>query len=114
MTFRESMDTWLCGIKDIVDAFMTLTLAVRQSCVAARCRVALHQPADKSAPCFWSLSEAVEDMGTGIFITSVFKENGIVSNYVPALIFVVSCAISFCSGTSWFVILPPSPSSREG
>ncbi|KAI9004317.1 Na+/H+ antiporter family protein [Hyaloraphidium curvatum] len=76
MTFREAINTWLQGIRGIIEALLVLILA-------------------------WSISGAIDDLGTATWIVSAASGGGLDYRGLPALIFVLCCLISFCTGTSW-------------
>lgn len=75
MTFEVSMNTLVDGVRSIVEPILTLILA-------------------------WSVGSAVSKLGTTDFIVSSLR-GSLPVGAVPALVFISSCLISFCTGTSW-------------
>ena len=75
LSINESMDALIQGFKSMIVAFSILILA-------------------------WTIGGITEDLGTGAYVTGIMEGNYPVWA-VPATIFVVSCLISFSTGTSW-------------
>ena len=48
----------------------------------------------------WSVGSAVDNLGTADFIVSGLK-GSLDARTIPTLVFLCSCLISFCTGTSW-------------
>ena len=48
----------------------------------------------------WVLSSFIEQIGTGVFLSS-FIGKQVAIYWLPALIFLLSCCISFTTGSSW-------------
>lgn len=76
MSFSESILTWIQGIRGIVEAVLVLILA-------------------------WSISAAINDMGTATWIVSALSGGGLDYRGLPSLIFLLCCIMSFCTGSSW-------------
>ena len=58
----------------------------------------------------WTLKSMTDSLGATVFVSEVMKNTaGHFMNLVPALVFVVGCALAFATGTSWgtFGILIP-------
>ncbi|KAI9002475.1 Na+/H+ antiporter family-domain-containing protein [Hyaloraphidium curvatum] len=75
LTLKESVQGWLQGIRSMIEALMVLIMA-------------------------WAISNAIEDLGTATFIVSA-AQGGIDWRGLPALIFLLCCIMSFCTGSSW-------------
>ncbi len=75
MTFKESMDTFIDGMK-----LMTLTAAILLMA--------------------WSLGQVTKDMGLANFLVEVLGES-IPAWILPITIFVLGMVVSFATGTSW-------------
>ncbi len=74
-TVGEAIDTWVEGMKSLVITGVILLLA-------------------------WSLSSVIKELGTATFLTSALKD-GIPSELLPSIIFVLGSIISFATGTSY-------------
>ena len=48
----------------------------------------------------WTIGTVVSDMSTGQYLASLTK-GGFPTELLPALVFILSCAMSFATGTSW-------------
>lgn len=72
---QDTMDHMLDGVKGMMPPIVILILA-------------------------WVLAQLTEDLNTAGFITSLFGE-GFSPIYLPALVFLLSAAISFATGSSW-------------
>ena len=85
LTFKECMDAIPEGFKAMVPAIMILA-------------------------CAWTLKTMTDSLGAKIFIAE-FVRNGAQSfvNFLPAIVFLIGCGLSFATGTSWgtFGILIP-------
>ncbi|KAI9293953.1 hypothetical protein K502DRAFT_325080, partial [Neoconidiobolus thromboides FSU 785] len=75
MSFQLSIAIFLHGIKDIVEPLLILILA-------------------------WSIGIAFADLGAATFIVSSLSTT-LDPHAVPVLVFIISCIISFTTGTSW-------------
>ena len=85
MKFKEMMDCIPEGFKAMVPAIMILTFA-------------------------WSLKAMTDSLGAGEFVAAVVKSSAAgFQLFLPAIIFVIGCFLSFATGTSWgtFGILIP-------
>ena len=75
LSFDATMDAWLDGVKDMMIACLVLVLA-------------------------WSLGGICEELGTAQYLTTLVGA-WVSPALVPAVIFVLSAAMSFATGTSW-------------
>lgn len=75
MNLGEIMDAWFLGIRSMFLAVVILTLA-------------------------WSIGSVTQDIKTADFIISVISDK-IAPHWLPVLVFIVSAATSFSTGTSW-------------
>jgi Na+/H+ antiporter NhaC len=75
MTIRESMIAFVNGVKDITEALLVLTLA-------------------------WGISSAFKALGVPDFIVGGLGDS-LSSALLPSIVFLLSCLISFATGTSW-------------
>jgi len=85
MKFTDCMACIPEGFKAMVPAIMILTFA-------------------------WSLKAMTDSLGATVFVDTTVKSfAGGLMNFLPAIIFVIGCAIAFATGTSWgtFGILIP-------
>ena len=85
MKFTDCMSCIPEGFKAMVPAIMILTFA-------------------------WSLKAMTDSLGATVFVDTTVKSfAGGLMNFLPAIIFVIGCAIAFATGTSWgtFGILIP-------
>ena len=85
MKFRDCMACIPEGFKAMVPAIMILTFA-------------------------WSLKAMTDSLGATVFVDTAVKSfAGGLMSFLPAIIFVIGCAIAFATGTSWgtFGILIP-------
>ena len=85
LSFHECMECIPEGFKSMVSAILILTFA-------------------------WTLKSMTDSLGATVFVSEVMKNTaGHFMNLVPALVFVVGCALAFATGTSWgtFGILIP-------
>lgn len=85
MKFTDCMACIPEGFKAMVPAIMILTFA-------------------------WSLKAMTDSLGATVFVDATVKSfAGGLMNFLPAIIFVIGCAIAFATGTSWgtFGILIP-------
>lgn len=82
-TLGQGMDHYITGMKGMYGTAIILVLA-------------------------WSMSSVTKDLGTAKYVESCFKES-ISPAWVPALLFIFGCIISFATGTSYgtFAILIP-------
>ncbi len=72
---KEAIEAWVGGMKSMIIAVVILVLA-------------------------WSLGAVTEDLGTASYLAQVL-EGQISLQLLPALVFVVSAAMAFATGTSW-------------
>ena len=85
LSFKEIMDSLPEGFKSMVPAILILTFA-------------------------WSLKAMTDSLGAKQFVESVVKGSaGSFQSFLPAIIFLIACFLSFATGTSWgtFGILIP-------
>ena len=85
LKFSECMDCIPEGFKAMVPAILILTFA-------------------------WTLNGMTDSLGATVFVDTTVKSfAGALMNFLPAIIFVIGCAIAFATGTSWgtFGILIP-------
>ncbi|TQQ84964.1 Na+/H+ antiporter NhaC family protein [Peptacetobacter hominis] len=85
LSFKKCMECIPEGFKSMVPAIMILTFA-------------------------WALKAMTDSLGAAVFVEGIMKTyaQGL-SNFLPAIIFVVGCFLAFATGTSWgtFGILIP-------
>lgn len=85
LNFNELMESVASGFKSMVPAILILIFA-------------------------WSLSEITVLLGVNQFVSGVFKGSvSMLSNFLPAIVFLVSVGLAFATGTSWGtmgIILP--------
>lgn len=85
LSFRDCMDCIPEGFKAMVPAILILTFA-------------------------WTLKAMTDSLGADVFVATAMKSvAGGLLNFLPAIIFLVGCALAFATGTSWgtFGILIP-------
>ena len=84
ISFRDAMDCIPKGLTAMVPAILILTMAT-------------------------ALKNMTGLLGSDLFVSTALADAGALHNFLPAIIFVVACAISFSTGTSWgtFGILIP-------
>ena len=75
LSVRECIDAWLGGVKAMMIAMVILTLA-------------------------WSLGAVTKDVGTAGYLSGLLSGN-LPLFLLPALVFIVSGAMAFATGTSW-------------
>ncbi|GMH36620.1 hypothetical protein BSKO_04493 [Bryopsis sp. KO-2023] len=75
MSWRESFDAWVEGIKNLTGAILILIMA-------------------------WTIGSAFTDAGVGEYVADAISEN-VDHRAIPALTFVIAAVISFATGTSW-------------
>lgn len=75
LTFQEAIEAWVKGAKALIMALMVLMLA-------------------------WGIGSVCKDLGTAQYIVDQVKDH-IRAEYLPSLIFLISCVIAFATGTSW-------------
>ena len=75
LTVSETMDAWFAGLKSVLFVMIILTLA-------------------------WSLAAIAEDLMTANYLVAVLGDS-LKPEYLPAILFVLSAAVSFSVGTSW-------------
>ena len=90
MTVKESADAIIDGMKSMVPALIILTMAWTIGSII------------KSSP-------ADGGLGLSSYLSEVVVEGGFPLNLIPMVVFVLSCVISFSTGTSWgtFAIMIP-------
>ena len=74
-SFQHIYETWLKGFTDLCEVCIILVLA-------------------------WGLGSVINDIGTADYIISLVGDKA-PAEIFPAVIFIVSCLISFATGTSW-------------
>ncbi len=85
MSFSEMMGMLPEGFKAMVPAILILT-------------------------CAWSLKAMTDSLGAGAYVASAVKSSAqSFQSFLPAIVFLIGCFISFATGTSWgtFGILIP-------
>lgn len=84
LSFKASMLCIPDGFKAMVPAILILTLA-------------------------WTLNLMTSTLGSEEYVSSILKNAGGLKMFLPAIVFVIACFISFATGTSWgtFGILIP-------
>lgn len=84
LSFKASMLCIPDGFKAMVPAILILTLA-------------------------WTLNLMTSTLGSEAYVSSILKNAGGLKMFLPAIVFVIACFISFATGTSWgtFGILIP-------
>jgi Na+/H+ antiporter NhaC len=75
LSVKESMELLIEGLKSMLPAVVILVLA-------------------------WSLAAVIDELYTSTFIISIIPENANVL-WLPAVIFIVSAAVAFSTGSSW-------------
>ncbi len=75
LTLRDTLEAWVAGMKAMVIAIVILVLA-------------------------WSLGAVTQQLGTAAFLAQLL-EGQVALPLMPALVFVVSAAMAFATGTSW-------------
>jgi tetracycline resistance efflux pump len=77
MSFREFMDCFAEGFKAMVPAMLILTLA-------------------------WSLGSTTKyNLGSTDFVRNMLSSADTLKNFLPLILFLIACGISFSTGTSW-------------
>ena len=77
VTFREFMDCFADGFKAMVPAMLILTLA-------------------------WSLGSTTKyNLGSTDFVRNMLAGADTLKNFLPLILFLIACGISFSTGTSW-------------
>ena len=85
LSFREMMESIPEGFKSMVPAILILTFA-------------------------WSLKAMTDSLGAKQYVEALVKESaGGFKSFLPAIVFLIGCGLSFATGTSWgtFGILIP-------
>ena len=85
LTFEKCMACLPEGFKAMVPAILILTFA-------------------------WTLKSMTDDLAAGAFVAEIVKGSAVgLMNFLPAIIFLIGCLLSFATGTSWgtFGILIP-------
>ncbi len=75
LTIGETVDAWYAGLKSVLFVMIILTLA-------------------------WSLAAIAVDLNTAGYLVSVLGD-ALRPEFLPAILFVLSAAVSFAVGTSW-------------
>jgi len=75
LTFSETMDAWVAGLKSMLAAVVILVLA-------------------------WTLAAITEELGTGDYLLEVLEDR-ISLPLLPSLIFLLAAATAFATGSSW-------------
>lgn len=77
LTFKEFVDTFIQGLKDMLSTLLVLLLA-------------------------WSLGTMSTDLlGTGLYISSIIEQFSIPPLYIPCLIFLLAMLLTFSLGNAW-------------
>ncbi len=84
VSFKECMDAVPTGFKIMVPSILITMFA-------------------------WTIKACTDSLGSTIFVESIMASVGGFSSFLPALVFLIACGISFATGTSWgtFGILIP-------
>ena len=84
INFKDCMSSLPEGFKSMVPAILILTFA-------------------------WTLKAMTDSLGSTEFVQRIMESAGSITWFLPALIFLIACVISFATGTSWgtFGILIP-------
>lgn len=85
LPFKDTMSCLSEGFKSMVPAIMILSLA-------------------------WTLKAMTDSLGAATYVAGVVEQSaGALLNFLPAIIFLIACGLSFATGTSWgtFGILIP-------
>ncbi|MBQ0165889.1 MAG: Na+/H+ antiporter NhaC family protein [Treponema sp.] len=85
LTFKETMECIPDGFKAMVPAILILTLA-------------------------WTLNGITATLGADVYVAGLIEKSaGSLKLFLPAIIFIIACLLSFATGTSWgtFGILIP-------
>lgn len=84
MNFKSCMEALPEGFKQMVPAILILTFA-------------------------WTLKAMTDSLGSTPFVEAIMKNAGAFEKFLPAIVFLIACVISFATGTSWgtFGILIP-------
>lgn len=75
LTLGQTVDAWFVGIKSVLYVLIILTLA-------------------------WALAGVSEDLGTGQYLASTLGQ-ALPAVLLPTILFVISAAVAFATGTSW-------------
>ncbi len=75
MNVATVFETWLEGAKDLFEVCIILILA-------------------------WALGDVISELGTANYLISTLTTN-IAGPMIPVIVFIISCIISFSTGTSW-------------
>lgn len=75
MTFNECMEAWIKGIQETIEPILTLILA-------------------------WTIGKAFTELNVSQFFIMTLKD-GMQPELLSSVVFLTSCVISFCTGTSW-------------
>lgn len=93
LSFRECMDSVPEGFKAMVPAILILTFA-------------------------WSLKAMTDSLGAAPYVAGVIQSSAeSLMNFLPAIIFLIGCGLSFATGTSWGtfgVLIPIVVAAFEG
>lgn len=85
LTLTEAMDAFPEGFKNMVPAVMILVMA-------------------------WTLKSMTDSLGAAEFVANLVRQSaGSLLNFLPFIVFIIGCLLSFATGTSWgtFGILIP-------
>ena len=75
LSMKETMGAWFAGLRSVLFVMIILTLA-------------------------WALAAIAEDLHTANFLVTILGDS-IPPQWLPAILFVLSAAVSFAVGTSW-------------
>ncbi len=75
LTVAECIDAWLGGMRAMIIAMIILVLA-------------------------WSLGAVTQEIGTSQYLSQILSDH-VSLHFLPVLVFMVSAAMSFATGTSW-------------
>ncbi|WP_305422780.1 Na+/H+ antiporter NhaC family protein [Photobacterium leiognathi] len=90
----------LCSLAVSMVLALRLKLSLKTWLTAAPQGIQAMMPAIVILMFAWTIGTVVSDMKTGLYLASLTK-GGFPTELLPALVFVLSCAMSFATGTSW-------------
>src|SRR5690606_17357599 len=74
--FNEAIETMLTGAKSVFMALIILIMA-------------------------WSLSTISGELGADVYLVNLVQQSNLPYQFLPLIIFLISCLMSFAMGTSW-------------
>lgn len=76
LTFKQSLEVWIEGIKGLTTPVLVLVMA-------------------------WAIGQAVQDVSCDLYFASALSHPALDPRMLPTLTFLIAAVISFCTGTSW-------------